>query len=113
MTSIFKDTMVTCNWQEVLKAGKDKIPVLFPFGVIEEHGPHISLIYGCMDGRVMRIFFWCLNRIIRWNGLRGKNRLRQDFWIFMPVLRNGCRAENRQGRLYLSDMPEIRQDMKL
>lgn len=43
MTSIFKDTMVTCNWQEVQKAGERKLPVLFPLGVIEEHGPHISL----------------------------------------------------------------------
>ena len=43
ITSIIKDTMVTNNWQEVEKAGTDKLPVLFPLGVIEEHGPHLPL----------------------------------------------------------------------
>ncbi len=42
-TSIFEDTMVTGNWQEVEMAGKKKLPVLFPLGVIEEHGPHLPL----------------------------------------------------------------------
>lgn len=42
-TAIFEETMVTYNWQEVAKAGEKKLPVLFPIGVIEEHGPHISL----------------------------------------------------------------------
>lgn len=41
--SIFEETMVTSNWQEIERAGKDKLPVLFPIGVIEEHGPHIPL----------------------------------------------------------------------
>ncbi len=43
MESMFKDTIVTTNWQEVEKAGTDKLPVLFPLGVIEEHGPHLPL----------------------------------------------------------------------
>ncbi len=42
-TSIFEDTMVTGNWQKVEKAAAEKWPVLFPLGVIEEHGPHIPL----------------------------------------------------------------------
>ncbi len=42
-TSIFEDTMVTCNWLEIEKAAADKLPVLFPLGVIEEHGPHLPL----------------------------------------------------------------------
>lgn len=42
-TSIFEDTMATCNWLEIEKAAKDKLPVLFPLGVIEEHGPHLTL----------------------------------------------------------------------
>ena len=41
--SIFEDTMVTSNWQEIQKAGEEKLPVLFPLGVIEEHGPHLPL----------------------------------------------------------------------
>ena len=42
-SSIFKDTMVTDNWQQVQRAGEEKQPVLFPLGVIEEHGPHLPL----------------------------------------------------------------------
>lgn len=42
-TSILEGTMVTKNWLEVQKAGEEKQPVLFPLGVIEEHGPHIPL----------------------------------------------------------------------
>lgn len=42
-TSIFRDTMVTDNWKDVEAAGKEKRPVLFPLGVIEEHGPHLPL----------------------------------------------------------------------
>lgn len=43
MTDFLKDTMVTANWQEIQSAGERKLPVLFPLGVIEEHGPHIPL----------------------------------------------------------------------
>ncbi|MBQ7919454.1 MAG: creatininase family protein [Lachnospiraceae bacterium] len=42
-SSIFEDTMVTGNWQQVQRAGEEKQPVLFPLGVIEEHGPHLPL----------------------------------------------------------------------
>ena len=41
--SFLKDTIVTNNWQEVQKAAEDKLPLLFPLGVIEEHGPHLPL----------------------------------------------------------------------
>jgi len=40
---MFKDTMVTNNWQEIEEAGKKGLPILFPIGVIEEHGPHLPL----------------------------------------------------------------------
>ncbi len=43
ITSIFEDTMVTENWQELERAATQKCPVLFPLGVIEEHGPHLPL----------------------------------------------------------------------
>lgn len=43
MTSIFEGTMVLDNWKEVEKYSKTGAKVLFPIGVIEEHGPHISL----------------------------------------------------------------------
>lgn len=43
LQSIFEETMVTKNWQEIQNAGEKKLPVLFPLGVIEEHGPHLPL----------------------------------------------------------------------
>lgn len=41
--SIFKDTMVEMTWQEVEKEIQAGAIVLLPTGVIEEHGPHMSL----------------------------------------------------------------------
>lgn len=41
--SIFTDTMADMNWKEIEAKGKKKLPVLFPLGVIEEHGPHLTL----------------------------------------------------------------------
>ena len=43
LTSIFEETIVTGNWQAVEKAGQEGQSVLFPLGVIEEHGPHLPL----------------------------------------------------------------------
>lgn len=43
MKSIFTETMVLNNWQEIEDYAKREAIVLFPLGVIEEHGPHISL----------------------------------------------------------------------
>lgn len=41
--SIFTDTMANMNWMEIEEKSKAAIPVLFPLGVIEEHGPHLPL----------------------------------------------------------------------
>lgn len=41
--SIFADTMVDMSWVEVEKAIQDGAIVLLPTGVIEQHGPHMSL----------------------------------------------------------------------
>ena len=43
MQQFFTDTMVHMNWKEIKAAGAKKLPVLFPLGVIEEHGPHLPL----------------------------------------------------------------------
>ncbi len=43
LTSIFEETIVTGNWQTVENAGREGQPILFPIGVIEEHGPHLPL----------------------------------------------------------------------
>jgi creatinine amidohydrolase len=41
--SIFDETMVDMAWPEIEAAIKQKAIVLFPIGVIEEHGPHMGL----------------------------------------------------------------------
>lgn len=41
--NIIENTMVTGNWQQLQRAAAEKQPVLFPIGVIEEHGPHLPL----------------------------------------------------------------------
>ena len=41
--SIFDETMVDMTWPEIEKAAKEESVVLFPIGVIEEHGPHMGL----------------------------------------------------------------------
>lgn len=41
--SLVKNTMVEMNYTEIEKLGKQDVPVLFPLGVIEEHGPHLPL----------------------------------------------------------------------
>lgn len=43
MMSIFADTMALDKWTEMEEYGRKGAKVLFPIGVIEEHGPHISL----------------------------------------------------------------------
>lgn len=43
--SIFTNTMADMNWKEVEEKGRKNIPVLFPIGVIEQHGPHLPLGY--------------------------------------------------------------------
>lgn len=35
--------MIKSNWVEIKKAAEEGYKILFPLGVIEEHGPHISL----------------------------------------------------------------------
>lgn len=41
--SIFTDTMVEMTWTEVKESAENGDVVLFPIGVIEEHGPHMDL----------------------------------------------------------------------
>ncbi len=41
--SIFEKTMADMNWNEIEEKGKKAVPVLFPLGVIEQHGPHLPL----------------------------------------------------------------------
>ncbi|HEX3044390.1 MAG TPA: creatininase family protein [Bacillota bacterium] len=41
--SIFKDTVVDMNWEDIKKAADTGAIVLFPIAVVEEHGPHMDL----------------------------------------------------------------------
>jgi creatinine amidohydrolase len=41
--SIFDETIVDMAWPQVEKAAREGAIVLFPIGVIEEHGPHMGL----------------------------------------------------------------------
>ena len=41
--SIFKDTMASMTWKEIETEAKNDSIILFPVGVIEEHGPHLTL----------------------------------------------------------------------
>jgi creatinine amidohydrolase len=41
--SIFSDTMADMTYPEIEMAARQKLPVLFPVAVIEEHGPHMCL----------------------------------------------------------------------
>lgn len=41
--SIFTDTMADMSWKEIETKGKAGVPILFPLGVIEQHGPHLPL----------------------------------------------------------------------
>lgn len=43
MHQFLENTMAYMNWKEIKAAGEKKLPVLFPLGVIEEHGPHLPL----------------------------------------------------------------------
>lgn len=43
MESIFTNTMADMNWLELEEMAYKDIPVLFPLGVMEEHGPHLPL----------------------------------------------------------------------
>lgn len=43
MESILTHTMADMSWEELAKLGNKDIPVLFPLGVMEEHGPHLPL----------------------------------------------------------------------
>lgn len=41
--SIFDETMVDMAWPQIEKAAQEGAIILFPIGVIEEHGPHMGL----------------------------------------------------------------------
>lgn len=43
MAGFFENTMGYMNWEEIKEAGEKELPVLFPLGVIEEHGPQLPL----------------------------------------------------------------------
>ena len=41
--NIFKDTMSEMTYEQIEKLVEQEAIVLFPVGIIEEHGPHLPL----------------------------------------------------------------------
>lgn len=41
--NIFKDTMSEMTYEQIGKLVEQKAIVLFPVGIIEEHGPHLPM----------------------------------------------------------------------
>jgi creatinine amidohydrolase len=56
--NIFEETMAHLTFAEVEKAAREGTPILFPVGVIEEHGPHLPLsvdVYGSyLEARMIK-----------------------------------------------------------
>ncbi len=50
--SIFDGTMADMTFPEIEKAAREKAVVIFPIGVIEEHGPHLPLATDTYEGYV-------------------------------------------------------------
>jgi creatinine amidohydrolase len=77
--NIFEETMAHLTYVEIEKAAKGGTPILFPVGVIEEHGPHLPLavdVYGSylqsraikseLEGKGIKVliappFYWGVN----------------------------------------------------
>ncbi len=51
--SIFEDTIVDMTWLEVEDAARSNAIMLVPLGVIEQHGPHLSLGTGIYAATLM------------------------------------------------------------
>ena len=56
--NIFEDTMAHMTYVQIEEAAREGTIVLFPIGVIEEHGPHLPLavdVYGSyLQSRVVK-----------------------------------------------------------
>jgi creatinine amidohydrolase len=56
--NIFEETMAHLTYVQIERAAQEGTPVLFPVGVIEEHGPHLPLavdVYGSyLQSRIIR-----------------------------------------------------------
>jgi len=56
--NIFEETMAHLTYVQIERAAEEGTPVLFPVGVIEEHGPHLPLavdVYGSyLQSRIIR-----------------------------------------------------------
>src|SRR3989304_7669328 len=94
MVDIFEETMAHMTYVEIEKAAQEKTPVLFPVGVIEEHGPHLPLgvdVYGAylqsrtvkseLEKRGIKVliapaFYWGVN--LATNGFGGSFVCREE-----------------------------------
>ncbi len=95
--SIFSETMADMTYQQIEKAAKQKLPVLFPIAVIEEHGPHMclgtdtyltyhfckkirrSLLEMGLDSLIMPPYYWGIN--IATNGFAGSFSVKSETMV--------------------------------
>ncbi len=95
--NIFEETMAHMSYVQIEKAAEEKTPVLFPVGVIEEHGPHLPLavdVYGAyLESRMVKSeletrgiksliappFFWGIN--VATNSFGGSFTCREETMI--------------------------------
>jgi creatinine amidohydrolase len=106
--SIFDGTMADLTYVQIENAAEEKLPVLIPVGVIEEHGPHLPLgvdVYGAyviakmirneleekgVGSLIAPPFFWGMNHCT--GSFAGSFTVREEtmislFWDIMASLR--------------------------
>lgn len=74
--------MITKNWTEISRLANEGCKVLFPLGVIEEHGPHLPLGSDIFWSQKMCEL---VRDELKKNGQDSLLLLKEVFWIFMLV----------------------------
>ena len=106
--SVFDGTMADMTYLQIEKAAEERLPILIPVGVIEEHGPHLPLgvdVYGAyviaktvranlenkgVQALIAPPFFWGMNHCT--GSFAGSFTVREEtmislFWDIMASLR--------------------------
>lgn len=104
--SIFSETMADMTFREIEEAAREKLPVLFPVGVIEEHGPHMclgtdtylayrlaqdvkqGLFRNNLDSIIAPAYYWGITAAM--NGFAGSFTVRQETMIDVLFDLLGC-----------------------
>ena len=104
--SIFSETMADMTYPQIEKAAEQKLPILFPIAVIEEHGPHMCLgtdtyltYHFCkkirkalldkgLDCLIVPPYYWGIN--IATNGFAGTFNVKAETMISILYDLLGC-----------------------